>query len=145
MFNHKDNESLILMQVTFMEELYLEKKIDFNAKDNHGWTPIMKTCINGHNDFVKLLFNLKDSKTLTLMLKTIMKRLYLCWQRSTVSKWAIFIEFSTLLDKKKKNSDRCSKLTRPRLNFKNVSSAKGNSTLTAWFAHFFLLTSLLSS
>ena len=46
-------------------------------------------------------------------------------------KGVIFIEFSTLLDKKKKNSDRCSKLTRPQLNFKNVSSAKGNSTLTA--------------
>ena len=28
-------------------------------------------------------------------------------------KGVIFIDFSTLLDKKKKNSDRCSKLTRP--------------------------------
>ena len=74
------------MQMTFMDELYLEKKIDFNAKDNHGWTPFMKTCINGHKEVVKLLFDLKDSKTLTLMLKTIMEGLYLGGQRSKVSK-----------------------------------------------------------
>ena len=46
----------------------------------------MKTCINGHKEVVKLLFDLKDSKTLTLMLKTIMEGLYLGGQRSKVSK-----------------------------------------------------------
>ena len=29
---------------------------DFNAEDNIGWTLLMKACIDGHNQVVKLLF-----------------------------------------------------------------------------------------
>ena len=32
-------------------------QIDFNAKDSLGWTPLMKACINGNKEVVKLLFS----------------------------------------------------------------------------------------
>ena len=33
----------------------MNKNIYFNAKDSLGWTQLLKACINGHNEVVKLL------------------------------------------------------------------------------------------
>ena len=80
------------MQMTFMEELYLEKILLLMLMIimDGLLTPFMKTCINGHKEVFNLLFDLKDSKTLTLMLKSIMEGLYLGGQRSKVSKMSHF-------------------------------------------------------
>ena len=38
----------------YNENREMNKNIDFNAKDSLGWTQLLKACINGHNEVVKL-------------------------------------------------------------------------------------------
>ena len=48
--------------------------INFDTKDIHGRTPLMKTCIYGHNYVIKLLI-IQEAKTLISMVKIIVDKL----------------------------------------------------------------------